>query len=241
MERIISSVALILASILLGTALYWEGILRFSYPSEEAYPVRGIDVSHHQRVIDWNAVASGEIDFAYIKATEGMDWRDPRFAPNLTGASDAGLATGAYHFFTLCTPGRSRAENFIAAVPKGLPPPPVVDLEYGGNCAGRPASDAFQYELREFLNAVHAHYGRAPVIYTMDDFYDDYLAGTSFAATPLWFRDLFFSINAPRNSTTLFWQYGNRGRVPGIEGPVDLNVFTGTKVAFRENFNAARP
>ncbi len=61
----------------------------------------GIDVSGHQGLIDWRAVAADDIDFAYIKASEGGDFVDDMFARNWREAAAAGVDRGAYHFFTL--------------------------------------------------------------------------------------------------------------------------------------------
>ena len=75
-------------------ALHW-------HPSDAAWPGQGIDVSHHQGPIDWTALPVQGVDFAYIKATEGGDHRDTRFAENWRASRAAGVRRGAYHFFTL--------------------------------------------------------------------------------------------------------------------------------------------
>src|SRR5437016_13909496 len=93
-------------------ALYYGGRLGFNHPSLSRYPVRGIDVSHHQGPIDWDAVASDGVTFAYIKASEGGDYQDRRFKENWLGARHAGVLAGAYHFFTFCKDGAAQAENF---------------------------------------------------------------------------------------------------------------------------------
>lgn len=215
----------------LGFQLYQRGLLRFSYPSATETPVRGIDVSHHQGVIDWNEVARQNIRFTFIKATEGADWHDPMFGRNWQGAANAGIATGTYHYFTLCTPGAVQAEHFIATVPRGTLPP-VVDLEYAGNCARRPERGAFLRELWAFNLALERHYARAPVLYTTREFYDAYLNGGLPPNARLWVRDLFGAPSWPSGRTALFHQYANRGRVSGIAGPVDLNVFLGSEAEF---------
>jgi lysozyme len=87
--------------------------------------VIGVDVSNHQGDIDWPTLASSNVAFAYIKATEGGDFRDKRFQLNWEGAKRAGLARGAYRFFTQCRSGAEQAKAFIAAVPRdegALPP-----------------------------------------------------------------------------------------------------------------------
>jgi lysozyme len=77
----------------------------------------GLDVSNHQGAIDWERVAGDDIDFVYIKATEGGDFVDSRFEDNWRGAGAAGLDRGAYHFFTLCRTGADQARNFLDVVP----------------------------------------------------------------------------------------------------------------------------
>lgn len=200
-------------------------------PDGGAYPVRGIDISHHQGAIDWAAVAADGVDFAYIKATEGGDFRDPRFVANWAGAGAAGIARGAYHFFTLCRPGAVQAANFIAAVP---PTPgmlrPVVDLEYGGNCSARPSPAALLTEVRDFLAALEAHYGSKPLLYLTRGFHADYLDG-ALVDYPLWVRSLYFEPGYPAREWSI-WQFHDRGRRAGIAGPVDLNVFRGDRAAF---------
>ena len=86
-------------------------------PNVGAYQVRGIDVSHYQGAIDWGAVRSGGVSFAYIKATEGADGVDDQFATNWQGAASAGVTRGAYHFYNFCKTGSEQADRFIATVP----------------------------------------------------------------------------------------------------------------------------
>jgi lysozyme len=63
------------------------------------YDVIGVDVSNHQGDIDWPILARTDIGLAYLKATEGGNFRDRRFQANWDGARKAGLPRGAYHFF----------------------------------------------------------------------------------------------------------------------------------------------
>jgi hypothetical protein len=84
---------------------YELGIWRFNCPETAEYPVQGIDVSHHQGQIDWQAVGDSGIQFAYIKATEAEDYRDPQFSTNWREAQNSGIARDAYHYFTFGAPG----------------------------------------------------------------------------------------------------------------------------------------
>lgn len=87
-------------------ALY-QGIVRLNYPSRDDFPIQGIDISHHQKEIDWDRLKVSEIQFIFIKATEGGDFKDKRFQLNWRDARDRGFAVGAYHFFTLQQRSRS--------------------------------------------------------------------------------------------------------------------------------------
>src|SRR5687768_6999295 len=140
------------------------------HPSDREFPVQGIDVSHHQGVVDWHRLPAQGVDFAYIKATEGEDHRDRLFAANWAAAGASGIRRGAYHFFTLCRPGAAQAANFIAAVPAEADAlPPAVDLEYGGNCAARPARAALLRELKAFIGAVERQSGKRAILYLTEE------------------------------------------------------------------------
>src|SRR5687768_1484289 len=102
MIKVIAAGVAAVVVVVASWAAYSAGYVRLNYPSDERYPIRGIDVSHHQGAVDWKKVEAAGIDFAYIKATEGRDHRDPRFDANWRAAEGA-LARGAYHFFTFCT------------------------------------------------------------------------------------------------------------------------------------------
>ena len=211
--------------------LYNHGFARLAYPSAARYPVRGIDVSHHQGRVDWPAVAGDHVQFAYLKASEGADHRDTSFRRNAVAARAAGLKVGAYHFLTLCRSGAEQAENFRAAT-EGLATqmPPAIDLEFGGNCAARPTREAFEQELAAFLRQLD----RKPVLYVTPEFYAAYVAGGHYADRPIWFRDLVGGLDAPKGGRVLIWQFAARARVDGIHGPVDLNAFVGSCAAFRD-------
>lgn len=200
----------------------WQAAVHWT-PSRATYPRQGIDVSHHQGDIDWPMVASQGVAFAYIKASEGADHRDTRFEPNWNGAADAGIARGAYHFFTLCKPGAAQAANFIAAVPK-VPDalPPAVDLEFGGNCDARPAPARLIAELRAFLDAVEGHYGQRAMLYLTREFDAGYEVSKQIDR-PLWLRQLGWTPRWGARPWTI-WQASSFRNLQGIEGRVDWNV-----------------
>ena len=230
---------LLLASLLaavLGSAavgLYRKGTLRFNYPSESRYPIRGVDVSHHQGAVDWRQVRASGIDFAFIKATEGQDHRDSRFRQNWQEAGEAGLARGAYHFFTFCTPGSAQAENFLDALSElHAELPPVADVEFAGNCKGWSTIEAIRAELTTFLERVEAARGRRPTLYLTNTSYRRIVADR-FESFPFWVRNTFFAPSARTYPNWAFWQFADNARIAGVRGPIDLNVFCCSQAEFR--------
>ena len=85
-------IALVVAAALILFGLCFFGIWIPNEPARAKYPIRGIDVSHHQRDINWDAVKGAGISFSYIKATEGADFKDKRFQANWAEA-DAAMKT----------------------------------------------------------------------------------------------------------------------------------------------------
>jgi lysozyme len=224
----------VVAAALLGSAyaLLDHGYVRFVYPGWKRYPVRGVDVSHHNGRVDWPRIRSAGYQFAYLNATEGATWRDTTFVRNRAEAERAGLVTGAYHFFTLCRPGREQAANFAAVIgrPGGASLPPAVDLEFGGNCGQRPSREAVLAELAAFLAVVDSAGHRPVVLYVTEEFHQAYLQGRE-VDSPLWVRSVF---GRPKFAATwTFWQYAATGRVAGAKGRIDLNAFHGSPAEFR--------
>lgn len=192
-------------------------------PSRGSYPQQGIDVSHHQGLIEWSSVRAAGVDFAYIKATEGGDVRDARFAANWEGARQAGIRRGAYHFYTLCRLASDQAANFIANVPREPNAlPPVIDLEFGGNCKARPDRTVLLGELATFITMVEAH-SEAPVMLYLTSEFDEYYRVSDAISRPLWLRRTVFMPDYGARPWVM-WQANPRRRVSGIEGPVDWNV-----------------
>lgn len=194
-----------------------------------SYAIHGIDVSRYQGDIDWPQVRDAGVSYAYIKATEGGDVTDPKFSANWQGARRAGLPRGAYHYYYFCRPAAEQARWFIKHVPRDANAlPPVLDMEWNPRsrtCTKRPDGRVVRAEARKFLAILEAHYGRRPVIYTTVDFYRETGIGR-LKGVEFWLRSV---AGHPRRvypgAFWRFWQYTGTGLVPGINGPVDLNVF----------------
>jgi lysozyme len=197
-------------------------------PAALRYEVWGVDVSHHQGPIDWARVAAEpRLRFAYVKATEGGDFTDPRFAANWRGARRVGLRVGAYHFFSFCQPAADQARHFLAVVPPDPDAlPPALDLELGGSCARKPPLDEIVREVAAWLSDVERGLGRRPVLYVTRESYDLFVRGR-ILSHPLWIRDVLGEPAVDATHAWSIWQFWPRGRVAGIAGPVDLNALRG--------------
>ncbi len=202
------------------------------------YPVHGIDVSKYQGEIDWKTTKRGGVAFAFIKATEGGDHTDVRFAQNWENAGKAGVPRGAYHFYYFCRTPQEQARWFIRNVPKDPKSlPPVLDMEWNHQsktCKRKPSPIEVRKEMVEFLNRVQSHYRKKPIVYTTVDFYQDNqldrVKGIQF-----WLRSVAGHPSEvyPSQKWT-FWQYTGTGQVPGITGDTDINVFAGSPHQWRE-------
>ena len=209
---------LIMAAALAASCFLWVPNWRQTLRAGERY---GVDVSAHQGRIDWRRVSADGIGFAYIKATEGGDFVDVRFAANWAEAATAGVERGAYHFFTFCAPAATQARNFLAVAP---PDPaalaPAVDLELAGNCRRRPARAELEAEMAVFLSAVEAAWGRPLLLYVGDEFERRYPVRERLDRN-LWHRRF---LRRPDVARWTIWQLHGYAHVAGIHGGVDLNV-----------------
>lgn len=196
-----------------------------------SYPVHGIDVARYQGEIDWRRVKLSGVDFAFIKATESGDLKDPQFDRNWQLAAREGVPRGAYHFYYFCTPPEVQARWFIANVPRrGSALPPVLDLEwnpFSPTCTIRPPGTEVRRQVEIFLDILERHYGKRPIIYTTPDFYDH--TGIGQVRAQFWLRSVARTPDRVYpGQPWVFWQYTGTGIVAGVEGGVDINVFRGT-------------
>lgn len=222
----ILAVLKILFYVIIGAVIVIAGIAYFFMtwePDRTEYPLRGIDVSHHNGEIDWGRVAGDDVAFAYIKATEGQDFSDPAFARNWKASGQAGVPHGAYHYFSYCSSGRDQALQFLSRLPRGETMlPPVLDLEMPtSETCELPGESDVRHEITSFVAEVERMIPGQVVLYVSEDFYTNYLKSAG-VNRKLWVRSLWRSPSYARD--WLVWQYQARGEVKGIETDVDLNV-----------------
>jgi lysozyme len=209
------------ASALLALAL-WFFATRWT-PSRSTYPLQGVAISSAQGDIDWRKVRAGGADFAYIKASEGTDVRDARFAENWQNTLEAGVRRGATHDFSLCRLARDQATNFIATVPREANMlPAALNLEFNDSCTARPDRKLLLSEIALFIEMVEAHTGKAMIVYITKDF-DEMYQMSSAIDRSLWLRRTFLVPNYGSHQWVI-WQASNKRRIDGITGPVNWNV-----------------
>ena len=184
---------------------------------------QGIDVSHYQGRIDWDEVARDKnVQFVYIKATEGSDLVDDCYLRNHYGAKRVGIPVGVYHFYRPNVNVQWQLRNFSdTAEPWQQDLVPIVDVEK----RGKGSLTQFQNNLKAFLDGVERLYGVKPIIYTGVNFYAAYLEGrfTQYRFMVARYADEFPGLS--EDVPIVLWQYTSTGRVDGIRGHVDRSVF----------------
>jgi len=206
-----------------------------SYP--EGYEIHGIDISHHQGNINWSElrekglINETPIRFIMIKATEGSTRVDENFKDNFYQAREYGFTRGAYHFYSVHSPAKRQAEFFIKNVKlENGDLPPVLDVEHKPK---NQTDDAFKASILEWLDIVEQHYGVKPIIYTYYKFKTRYLSDPVFDQYPYWIAHYYVD-EVEYQGPWKFWQHTDVGRLPGIDGNVDFNIYNGSFYELRK-------
>ena len=173
--------------------------------------------------IDWDEVSRDKnVQFVYLKATEGSDLVDDCYLRNLYGAKRVGIPVGVYHFYRPNVNVQWQLRNFSAIVePWQHDLIPIVDVEK----RGKGSLSQFQGRLKAFLDGVERIYGVKPIIYTGVNFYAAYLEGkfTQYRFMVARYADEFPGLS--EDVPIVLWQYTSKGQVDGINGHVDRSVF----------------
>lgn len=228
---------------------------RMTYTSERIY---GIDISRYQHgkgrkkyAINWSRVrithlgtisrkrVNGAVDypvsFVYIKSTEGVTVRNKYYLSDYRQARRNGIHCGAYHFFSTTTAADKQAQHFLrhSRFTKG-DFPPVLDVEpTDAQIRKMGGARVLFARIRTWMNIVRRRTGVRPILYVSQSFVNKYLP-----QAPDLMRDYLVWIaryGEFRPDVRLaFWQLCPDGRVNGIHGEVDINVFNG----YRDSYNA---
>lgn len=226
---IATSILIVMSALLISGLYIVNNRLRRTSGVEierERYPVCGIDISSHNGNIEFSEIAADSIDFVMIKASEGTNFKDPRFHDNYRKARQAGLLVGAYHFFRFDTDGKMQGLNFVHTIRgKQFDFPLIIDVEEWGNIKDTD-TDLIVDRLQALIDHLETeHY--SVMIYTNKDGYARFIHNR-FEDYPLWICS-FTDPPLNDNDRWTFWQYSHWGTVDGIETEVDLNTFNGSR------------
>ncbi len=200
----------------------------------EGYDIqRGIDVSEHQKYIDWNTVARSGIDYAYIRIgwrgyTEGGLYQDEYFESNIKGALNAGMQVGVYMFSQAINVQEAIEEaNYVLERIAGynVTMPVVFDWEKVEDPSARTAdlSVATRTDCAVAFCETVKNAGYTPAVY-----FNRNIGYYGFDLARLTDYDFWFSL--PEQGFPNFyyacdmWQYSFTETVPGIDGPTDMNL-----------------
>ena len=229
---------------------------RMQYTSERIY---GIDISRYQheqgrRVypIHWRRLrigslgrrisgerVSGSVDypvrFVYIKSTQGVTIKNKYYAADRQGCLRVGIRVGAYHFFSVKCSGVEQARYFLDNTRLGRGDlPPVLDVEPSDRqIADMGGVEAMFGHIRQWLNAVEKATGTKPILYVNQRFVNNYLDQAPDLKAGYHFWIARYGEYKPDIHLAL-WQLSADGRVAGIRGDVDLNVFNGYETHWQE-------
>ena len=196
----------------------------------DGFEIQGIDISHYQGTIDWEELRNAMIGkvpvrFVIIKATEGASVIDENFNDNFYNAREYGFIRGAYHFYSVKSAARSQAYFFLEKVHlEEGDLPPVLDVEHKPKDM---TTEEFQKEVLTWLHIVEDTYHVKPIIYTYYKFKQQYLSDNRFDDYPYWIAH-YYASKLEYKGEWKFWQHTDAGRLPGIKGYVDFNIYNGS-------------
>lgn len=202
----------------------------------------GIDVSKYQGTISWKQVADAGVDFAMVRvgyrtSSGGAITADSNAKYNMQEAQKYGIKVGAYFFSTAVTRDEAIAEaNWVADYISKY----KITYPVAFNCEGFNEADSRQYYLSvtertdlalAFLKQI-AERGYTPMFYAAkgemegDAQWEVSRIQNAYKVWVAWYPSAPYpeTASASYSGVHAMWQYTNRGTVPGINSPVDVNV-----------------
>ena len=228
---------------------------RMHYTSERIY---GIDISRYQHgkgrkkyPILWDRLrisylgyknqqhAMGAVDypvsFVFIKSTESTNIHNPYYANDYVMVRKQGIPIGAYHFFSCKVSGTAQAQYFLNSTlfrPGDLPP--VLDLEpYPSQIEAMGGTEVLFRNVRAWLQTVERHVKVKPILYVSQSFVNRYLSEAPDLKHDYQVWIARYGEYKPDVKLAV-WQLSPNGRVSGIQGEVDINVFNGYHTQWEE-------
>ena len=228
---------------------------RLTYTADRIY---GIDLSRHQhekdnkvysiywkklRITDLGTLSTktikGKVDypisFAYVKSTEGCTVLNTYYEADYKAARVHGIRTGTYHFFSTKSAGVAQADYFLkcSKFNKG-DLPPVLDVEpTDAQIVAMGGPKVMFHHIRAWMSRVQKHTGKRPILYISQAFANTYMPLDPYLADNYHVWIARYGEYKP-NLKLAYWQLSPDGKVRGIHGDVDINVFNGYRNQYEE-------
>lgn len=195
----------------------------------------GVDVSSHQREVDWKKVADAGVQFAMLRVgfrgyTQGGIFMDEYFVRNVEGARRAGLDVGVYFFSQAVSEAEAKEEalkvlDWIA--PYNITFPVVFDWERqsGENSRTKHVDgDTITACAASFCRTIETE-GYLPMVYFSPNKGYNELSLEELLDWPFWLAHYTddWAATSFRYHFAM-WQYTSKGEVDGINGVVDLDL-----------------
>lgn len=189
--------------------------------------IHGIDLSHYQGNVFWEAVSETKMAYVYLKATEGQNTIDDKYKRNIDLAHRYGLKVGSYHFYRPMVPQERQLANFMAQCrPEDQDLIPMIDIETRSGLSNEDFCDS----LFKFIRLVERAYHCKPLLYTFTNFYNANLSGKldGYKLMIAQYTQRVPVLNDGRDFE--MWQYTGKGHIDGVNGYVDKSRFMGRHV-----------
>lgn len=175
------------------------------------------------------------VSFVYIKASQGTRVWNRYYASDIRSARRCGYRVGAYHFLSTRKSGRAQAAYFLkVANPRPGDMPPMLDVEPTNRQIAEMGGRAVLFrQILAWMHVVENATGTKPVLYVGQEFVNRHLphAPAELSRYQVWIAR--YGQFKPYVHL-LYWQLSADGRIRGIKGHVDVNVYNGTKESFQE-------
>ena len=195
---------------------------------------RGIDVSHHQGIINWDAVKAAGIEFAIIRCGYGIDQvdqDDAQWNRNVAECERLGIPYGVYFYSYAVTSEMAVQEGMHAVrLLKGHKPQLPVFFDMEENRQLVVGNDGLAEIARIFCDIV-SNAGYKVGVYANLSWWNNYLTSPIFENWYRWVAEWHQSCHY--NGRYEMWQYTNSGSVNGINGRVDMNYWYGWPLVSR--------
>ncbi len=193
--------------------------------------IHGIDLSHYQGNVFWETIGdNSKMEYVYLKATEGGNNIDSKYAQNIDLAHKYGLKVGSYHFYRPKIEQSVQLQNFMSQCrPGDQDLLPMIDIETKSGLS----TEEFCDSLQKFLVLVEKAYKQKPLLYTFTNFYNNYLKGkiNGYKLMIAQYTKREPELADDRDIT--MWQYTGKGHINGVNGYIDKSRFMG-KHSLRE-------